>query len=166
MNNSNDILFEIKHLKKYFPVRRGLLRRAVGYVKAVDGVSLAIERGKTLGLVGETGSGKTTLGRLILRLLEADSGEVWFEGKNVLTLRSKELKELRKDLQIIFQDPYGSLNPRMKVGGIIAEGLKIFHQGTKLEIEERVKKLLQTVGLPRKPSTFIPMSSVAASVRG
>jgi len=145
---NKEILVEIKDLRKSFPVQRGWLFRTVGQVNAVDGVSLAIEKGKTMALVGETGSGKTTLGRLVLRLLPADSGQVRFRGQDILSLPQSRLKRLRRDMQIIFQDPYGSLNPRMKVGDIIGEGLKIFRRGSRREIEERVAFLLETVGLP------------------
>jgi len=156
MAEKKDILVEVKNLKKYFPVRRGLLHRAVGYVRAVDGVSLSIERGKTLGLVGETGSGKTTLGRAILRLIPPDSGEILFEGKDILSLRGKELKALRQQMQIIFQDPYGSLNPRMKAGDIIAEGLRNFRRGSKAEIRSRVGELLKIVGLDLESANLYP----------
>jgi oligopeptide/dipeptide ABC transporter ATP-binding protein len=143
----SDPLIETVGLKKYFPLRRGWLGSPRGWVRAVDGVSLKIERGRTLGLVGETGSGKSTLGRLILRLLPADGGEVRFEGEDLLKWKGRRLKRIRQRMQIIFQDPYGSLNPRMKVGEIVAEGLKIFHRGGKKEIEERVAELLRRVGL-------------------
>jgi len=146
--NQENIIVEAKNLKKYFPIKRGVLRRTVGYIKAVDGVSLRIEKGKTLGVVGETGSGKTTLGRMILRLLPADSGEVSFMGRDLFSLGRKEMKNLRKEMQIIFQDPYGSLNPRMRVNDIIAEGLKNFRVGNRREIEARVAELLEIVGLP------------------
>ena len=156
MAEKSDILVDIKNLKKYFPVHRGLLYRTVGNIRAVDGVSLTIERGETLGLVGETGSGKTTLGRAILRLITVDAGEVWFEGKNVLALRGKEMKALRREMQIIFQDPYGSLNPRMKAGDIIAEGLRIFRRGSKAEVKKRVTDLLETVGLDGEAGNLYP----------
>lgn len=143
----SDILIQTVDLKKYFPLRRGWLGGARSWVRAVDGVSLKIERGRTLGLVGETGSGKSTLGRLILRLLPADGGEVRFEGDDIRKWKGRRLKEMRQRMQIIFQDPYGSLNPRMKVGEIVAEGLKIFRRGGKKEIGERVVELLKRVGL-------------------
>ncbi len=152
----SDILIEARDLKKYFPVKRGVLRRTVGHIKAVDGVSLRVERGKTLGVVGETGSGKTTLGRLLLRLLPADGGEVRFAGKDIFSLGRKELKSLRRQMQIIFQDPYSSLNPRMRVREIIAEGLKNFRFGTKGEIEARVTELLEIVGLPPEAGRLYP----------
>ena len=152
----SDILIEARDLKKYFPVRRGVLRRTVGHIKAVDGVSLRIERGKTLGVVGETGSGKTTLGRLLLRLLPADGGKVRFTGKDIFSLGRKEMKALRREMQIIFQDPYGSLNPRMRVREIIAEGLKNFRFGSRSEIKDRVAELLEIVGLPPDAGRLYP----------
>lgn len=152
----NGILIEARGLKKYFPVRRGLLRRTAGYLKAVDGVSLRIERGKTLGVVGETGSGKTTLGRLLLRLLEADGGEVIFRGRDLFRMGGRELKLARRQMQIIFQDPYGSLNPRMRVGEIVAEGLVNFRVGTRREREVRVGELLETVGLSPESAALYP----------
>ncbi|MFH1039519.1 MAG: oligopeptide/dipeptide ABC transporter ATP-binding protein [PVC group bacterium] len=154
--DQKDLLIEAKNLKKYFPVKRGLLRRTVGYIRAVDGVSFRIERGKTLGVVGETGSGKTTLGRLLLRLLPADDGEVFFAGSDLFRLGWRELKQVRRGMQIIFQDPYGSLNPRMRVGEIIAEGLYNFRVGTKREIETRVFELLEIVGLPPDSARMYP----------
>jgi oligopeptide transport system ATP-binding protein len=140
-------LLEVHDLKKYFPVRRGLLGRVVANVKAVDGVSFGISRGETLGLVGESGSGKTTVGRCILRLIEPTSGRVEIDGTNVLELGSGDLRRMRRRMQIVFQDPYGSLNPRMTVGTIIAEPL-IIHGGMNgAEREGRVAELLRKVGL-------------------
>ncbi|MDE2572251.1 MAG: ATP-binding cassette domain-containing protein, partial [bacterium] len=118
-------LLEVNNLVKYFPIHAGLLSRHVGDVKAVDDVSFSIRKGETLGLVGESGSGKTTTGRLLLRLIEATSGEVKFEGGDVLKMSRGEVRRLRKEMQIIFQDPYASLNPRMTVGDIIGEPLAI-----------------------------------------
>ncbi|MEA1927798.1 MAG: oligopeptide/dipeptide ABC transporter ATP-binding protein [Candidatus Auribacterota bacterium] len=152
----NDILIEAKDLKKYFPIKRGLLRRTGGYIKAVDGVSLRVAKGETLGVVGETGSGKTTLGRMILNLLPADAGQVKFMGKDLFSLGRKEMKNLRREMQIIFQDPYGSLNPRMRVRDIIAEGLKNYHVGTRREIDTRVAELLDIVGLPPESGRLYP----------
>jgi len=156
MAEYRDNLVEVKNLKKYYPVHRGLLHRRVGWVKAVDGVSFTIRRGETLGLVGETGSGKTTVGRLILRLLPADGGEVRFEGKPLFALGNSEMKNLRKDMQIIFQDPYGSLNPRMRAGEIVSEGLKIFKRCSRGELKARVSELLDTVGLPPEAARLYP----------
>src|SRR4029450_3558912 len=114
-------LLRINNLKKYFPIRGGLFSREVARVHAVDDVSFSLMQGETLGLVGESGCGKSTTGRCILRLIEPTAGEVWFEDKNVTTLDKRSLRQLRRDMQIIFQDPYASLNPRMTVGSIIGE---------------------------------------------
>ncbi|HSB42100.1 MAG TPA: dipeptide ABC transporter ATP-binding protein [Methylomirabilota bacterium] len=141
-------LLRINHLKKYFPIRGGLLSREVARVHAVDDVSFSLLKGETLGLVGESGCGKSTTGRCILRLIEPTSGEVWFEDKNVTTLDKRSLRQLRRDMQIIFQDPYASLNPRMTVGSIIGEALVIHKLAKgKRERDERVVHLLETVGL-------------------
>jgi len=140
-------LVEIKGLKKYFPVKKGLLRRHSAYVKAVDQVDLNIRKGETLGLVGESGCGKSTLGRLILRLEEPTEGTVYFESQNIYQLEKDGLRDLRKDMQIIFQDPYSSLNPRKTVGKIVEEPLVIHGMGSPSEREDRVKKLLEVVGL-------------------
>ncbi len=141
-------LLEIKNLKKYFPVKAGVFRRTVGYVKAVDDISFFIKNGETLGLVGESGCGKSTTGRTILRLLEATSGEIWFEGRNLLDLNKREMRSMRKEMQIIFQDPYASLNPRMTVEGIVGEPLDIHNLvSNKKERREKVKQILKSVGL-------------------
>ena len=145
---SNKPLLEVKNLVKHFPITKGIIfSKQVGAVKAVDGISFTVNRGETLGLVGESGCGKTTTGRVILRLIEPTSGEVWFDGKNVPERRKADLPELRKDMQIIFQDPYASLNPRMTVGDIIAEPLHIHGLAKGKEREKRVQKLLDVVGL-------------------
>lgn len=140
-------LLEIHNLKKYFPVGAGLFSRHKGEVRAVDGVSLTIEEGETLGLVGESGCGKSTLGRTILRLIEPTAGEVHFQGKNVLSLSQRQLRDMRREMQIIFQDPYASLNPRMRVGEIIGEGLEIHDIAKGKKKRERVMELLNQVGL-------------------
>ncbi len=148
MAAENDVLLELKNVKKYFPVKAGILRRTVGHVKAVDDISFSIKRGETLGLVGESGCGKSTTGRTILRLLEATEGEIYFEGENILDLDKKSLRALRRQMQIIFQDPYASLNPRMKVADIIGEPLDIHNLvDSKQERRERVQELLEEVGL-------------------
>jgi oligopeptide transport system ATP-binding protein len=141
-------LLRINNLKKYFPIRGGLFSREVARVHAVDDVSFTLLKGETLGLVGESGCGKSTTGRCILRLIEPTAGEVWFEDKNVTTLDKRSLRQLRRDMQIIFQDPYASLNPRMTVGSIIGEALVIHKLAkSKRERDERVVHLLETVGL-------------------
>ena len=141
-------LLRVKHLTKAFPIRGGLLQRQVGSIHAVDGVDFEIDAGETLGLVGESGCGKSTTGRCVLRLIEPSSGEVIFDGKNVLSLDGGELRALRRDIQIIFQDPYASLNPRMTVAAIIGEAL-IIHglTKTKRQFDERIAELLDIVGL-------------------
>jgi oligopeptide transport system ATP-binding protein len=138
----------VKDLVKHFPVKGGVLRREIARVHAVDGVTFDVGAGETLGLVGESGCGKSTTGRCVLRLIEPTSGEVWFEGRNVTALDGAELRALARDMQIIFQDPYASLNPRMTVGAIIGEAL-IIHKlaANKREFEERIVHLLETVGL-------------------
>lgn len=139
---------EVQHLSKYFPVTTAFVfSKTIGYVRAVDDVSFSITEGETLGIVGESGSGKTTLGRLILRLIQPTSGEVYVEGKNIFSLSHHELLSLRRKIQIIFQDPYSSLNPRMTVGEILAEPLKIHRLVPRASIGIRVAELLTLVGL-------------------
>lgn len=141
-------LLEVNNLKKYFPVKAGVFRKTVGHVKAVDDVSFYIKEGETLGLVGESGCGKSTTGATILRLLEATSGEVKFEGKDILALNKRQMREIRKEMQIIFQDPYASLNPRMTVADIVGEPLKIHKLAhSKKERDKKVEELLDSVGL-------------------
>ncbi len=143
-----EALLEVKNLVKHFPIRQGIVfSKQVGAVQAVDGISFNVEKGETLGLVGESGCGKTTAGRCILRLIEPTSGEVRFEGKDVPSLPKDEMRELRKDMQIIFQDPYGSLNPRMTVGDIIGEPLHIHKLAKGADREKRVREILEVVGL-------------------
>ena len=141
-------LLEVRNLSRYFTARGGLLRRASAPVKAVDGVSFTIERGQALGLVGESGCGKSTLGRAILRLHEPTGGEVWLNGENITALSGEELLARRRQMQIIFQDPYASLNPRRTIGESIREPLDVHRVGTADERERRVRELLDIVGLP------------------
>ncbi len=137
-------LIETKHLKKYFDTPRGKLH-------AVDDISITIERGKTLGIVGESGCGKTTLGRVLLRLIPATSGQVFYDGEDILTYNRHQMNEMRKKMQIIFQDPFSSLNPRLSVTNLIAEPMKVCKTvRTRAELQERVKELMKTVGLAER----------------
>lgn len=147
MNNTNHILLEARNLKKYFPITRGILSRVVNWVKAVDNISFHIKSGETLGLVGESGCGKTTASRVILRLTEPTGGNAYFEGEDVFRLRGDKLRQFRKDMQIIFQDPYSSLNPRLSVGSIIAEGVGVHKIARGKKKKEIVENLLEEVGL-------------------
>ena len=147
MEKESGDLVQVRDLHKYFPINAGVFSRHVGDVKAVDGVDFTIKRGETLGLVGESGSGKTTAGRVVLRLLEATKGQVIFEGRDIGQLKREEVRKLRKEMQIIFQDPYASLNPRMTVGDIVSEPLRIHGLATGKDAEARVQELLKLVGL-------------------
>ncbi len=141
-------LLEIENLKKYFPIKGGIFQKTVGYVRAVDGVSFFLNRGESLGLVGESGCGKSTTARAILRLIEPTAGTILFEGTDVRQLRDRELRNLRRDMQIVFQDPYASLDPRRTLGQTIGEPLDVFAAySTKTEKEERIAYLLEKVGL-------------------
>jgi len=143
-------ILEAQELKKYFPMRAGVFSKVRGYVKAVDSVSIKIKSGETLGLVGESGCGKSTLGRLLLRLVEPTAGETFFEGTNIYQLDSKKLRDFRRHFQIIFQDPYASLNPKMKIGNIIGEPLVVYNLvSTDQEKRKRVEELLEIVGLSK-----------------
>ena len=151
------ILLEVKNLKTWFPIRRGILQRTVGHVKAVDDVSFFVRRGETLGLVGESGCGKTTVGRTILRLIPNSGGSVRFDGRDVFAANALDLRRLRREMQIIFQDPGGSLNPRMRVGRIIGEPLEV-HGLTKSadETRTRVEELLVKCGLWKQAADRYP----------
>jgi len=140
-------LVEVRDLQKYFPIHAGLLSRHVADVKAVDGVSFDIAAGETLGLVGESGSGKTTIGRMLLHLLPATGGSIRYNGAEITTMRSNDIRRLRRQIQIIFQDPYASLNPRMTIGEIIGEPLRIHGIATGKATQERIQELLRLVGL-------------------
>lgn len=149
-------ILTVKNLKKYFPIRKGLLLREVGQVKAVDDVTFEVKAGETLGLVGESGCGKSTLGRAMIRIYEPSSGEVSFEGQNFLAHSGKKLRESRKDMQMIFQDPYAALDPRMTVGQILSEPFEIHGIGTNDERKAKVRELLKTVGLKPTDTNRFP----------
>ncbi|GCE11628.1 ABC transporter ATP-binding protein [Tengunoibacter tsumagoiensis] len=150
-------LLDVRDLKMYFPLTQGLLfQRTVGHVKAVDTVSFQIEQGQTLGLVGESGSGKTTIGRTITRLYQPTSGQILFDQHDLAQVQGEELRQLRQRIQMIFQDPFASLNPRFTIGTLIAEPMQIYRQGTGKEIRERVAELLRVVGLRPEYSDRYP----------
>jgi oligopeptide/dipeptide ABC transporter ATP-binding protein len=149
-------LLEVRHLKKYFPIRGGVFSRVTANVRAVDDVSFSIARGETFGLVGESGCGKTTAGRAVLRLIEPDAGEIFFDGEDLRALSLDQLRARRRHMQIIFQDPFASLNPRMTVGSIVAEPLVIHDAARGPEKERRVAELLETVGLDPALSSRYP----------
>jgi len=147
MNDSVDNLIEVKNLTKYFPVRGGVLQRTVAEVKAVENVSFAVRRGETLGMVGESGCGKTTIGRMLLRLIDPTSGTIRFEGRDILKLKGADLKALRREMQIIFQDPFSSLDPRTPVGDSIGEGLLVHGMKNARERHKQVLEIMRKVGL-------------------
>ena len=155
-NSSNSDLIQVKSLKKYFPVRAGVMQRVVANVQAVDDVSFTIKSGETLGMVGESGCGKTTVGRTMLRLIEPTSGSVIYNGKDIFKFNSNEMKPVRRDMQIIFQDPYASLDPRVPIGESVMEGLQIHHVGTPKERTAIMLETLKKVGLEEYHSRRFP----------
>jgi len=156
MNPKNDVLVEVKNLKMYFPVLKGILRRRVADVKAVDDISFTIRKGETLGLVGESGCGKTTTGRCVLRLYRPTAGSISFEGKELANLPGRKVKPFRRRMSLIFQDPYGSLNPRQSAGSIVGEPLKIHHIVDSSEYQDRVDELFRTVRLDPSMTDRVP----------
>jgi oligopeptide/dipeptide ABC transporter ATP-binding protein len=155
-NPSNPTVLKVTELKKHFPLQGGFFQKVTGWVKAVDGVDFSIKKGKTLGLVGESGCGKTTIGRLILKLLEPDAGTITFSNREITSYTHREMKPLRQEMQIIFQDPFGSLNPRMTVGQSIEEGLRILDGHSRLERKERLEEILRMVGISPQAGNRYP----------
>jgi peptide/nickel transport system ATP-binding protein len=145
---NNDVLLEVKNLKTYYPIKGGIFRKTVAVVKAVDDISFEIKKGETLGLVGESGCGKSTAGRTILRLLDATDGQIIFDGDDITNIRGVSLRKVRKDFQMVFQDPYASLNPMMMVGDLISEPIRNFTNKSSKELKPEVMELLTKVGLP------------------
>ncbi|MGE7693422.1 ABC transporter ATP-binding protein [Lysinibacillus sp. NPDC094177] len=148
IKQNKENLLELIDLKTYYPIKGGLFKHTIGYVKAVDNISFSIKSGETLGLVGESGCGKSTTGRTILRLLDSTDGKIIFNGQDITKLQGKSLREIRKDIQMVFQDPYASLNPMQMVGSIIAEPIMNFHKKSLNSLKNEVMELLQKVGLP------------------
>jgi oligopeptide/dipeptide ABC transporter ATP-binding protein len=153
---NNNALLKVQGLKKYFPVQRGFLQRVIGWIEAVDGVDFEIDQGRTLGLVGESGCGKSTIGRLILKLLEPDEGKIIYGDRDISGFSENEMKPLRKKMQIIFQDPFGSLNPRMTVGQSVEEGLRTAGMRARAERKKRVGTLLEIVGISASAADRYP----------
>src|SRR5216684_7388728 len=144
---ATNTLVDVRDLKMHFPLTRGIIQRVVGYVRAVDGISFSIERGQTLGLVGESGSGKTTIGRTIVRLYKPTGGQILFDNVDLASLRGEHLRQVRQRVQMVFQDPFASLNPRFTIGSLIAEPMYIYKVASNKEIRERTAELLRVVGL-------------------
>lgn len=159
-----DDLLVVEGLKKHFPVTRGIIfQRQVAAVKAVDGVSFTVKRGETLGVVGESGCGKSTMARCIMRLIEPTAGSVVFDGREITGLSRHELRPIRREMMMVFQDPYASLNPRKRVGAIVGEALEVHKIGTATETKRRVQELLEIVGLNPEHYNRFPTSSRAGS---
>ncbi len=146
-SNGSQVLLQVQGLKMYFPITSGIFQRTIGHIKAVDGLNFSVVKGETLGLVGESGCGKSTTGRAILQLYKPTEGHVYFDGTDLTLLKGDQLRQQRRRMQMIFQDPYASLNPRMTVGAIVGEPLEVHGYGNKQEIRERVQELLRIVGL-------------------
>jgi oligopeptide transport system ATP-binding protein len=165
VHQTDNVLVDVQGLKMHFPVTSGIIvQHTVGYIKAVDGVSFSVKRGETLGLVGESGSGKTTVGRCILQLYRPTEGNITFEGQNLVTMKGRQLRAMRREMQVIFQDPYSSLNPRMTAGNIIGEPMVVHGMtGGRREYRNRVAELLSIVGLNPSMADRFPHELVVAS---